>query len=122
MPPSSFLLHGKYLPFSPSPSPLRLNIFRLFVILSLTQLYRYTPEIFLFLTAKFKYTYRAPLRRIGHEYSANVAWSTFQSLKRIQPLPVQKTLIVNRTPIGRSAKGHKGQNESEKDNMVISSM
>ena len=28
-----------------SPSPLRLNIFRLFVILSLTQLYRYTPKI-----------------------------------------------------------------------------
>jgi hypothetical protein len=41
---SSSLLQGKYLPFS--PSPLRLNIFRLFVILSLTQLYRYTPEIF----------------------------------------------------------------------------
>jgi hypothetical protein len=41
MPPSSSsLLQGKYLPFS--PSPLRLNIFRLFVILSLTQLYRYT--------------------------------------------------------------------------------
>ena len=38
-------------------SPLRLNIFRLFVILSLTQLYRYTPEIFLFSTAAFKYTY-----------------------------------------------------------------
>jgi hypothetical protein len=34
------------------------------VILSLTQLYRYTPEIFLFSTAIFKYTYRAPLRRI----------------------------------------------------------
>jgi hypothetical protein len=33
-----------------SPSPLRLNIFRLFVILSLTQLYRYTPELFLFST------------------------------------------------------------------------
>jgi hypothetical protein len=33
---------------------------RLFVILSLTQLYRYTPEIFLFTTATFKYTYRAP--------------------------------------------------------------
>jgi hypothetical protein len=48
--PSSSLLQGKYLPFSPSPSPLRLNIFRLFVILSLTQLYRYTPEIFLFST------------------------------------------------------------------------
>ena len=52
--PSSSLLQGKYLPFS--PSPLRLNIFRLFVILSLTQLYRYTPEIFLFSTATFKYT------------------------------------------------------------------
>jgi hypothetical protein len=71
MPPSSSLLQGKHLPFS--PSPLRLNIFRLFVILSLTQLYRYTPEIFLFSTATFKYTYRAPLRRIGQEYSANVA-------------------------------------------------
>ena len=84
--PSSSLLQGVYLPFS--PSPLRLNIFRLFVILSLTQLYRYTPEIFLFSTATFKYTYRAPLRRIGQENSANVAWSTLQSLKRIQPLPV----------------------------------
>jgi hypothetical protein len=30
------------------------------VILSLTQLYRYTPEIFLFSTATFKYKYRAP--------------------------------------------------------------
>jgi hypothetical protein len=44
--PSSSLLQGKHLSFT--PSPLRLNIFRLFVILSLTQLYRYTPEIFLF--------------------------------------------------------------------------
>ena len=78
--PSSSLLQDKHLPFT--PSPLRLNIFRLFVILSLTQLYRYTPEIFLFSTATFKYTYRAPLRRIGQEYSANVAWFTFQ------PLPV----------------------------------
>jgi hypothetical protein len=49
--PSSSLLEGKHLPFS--PSPLRLNIFRLFVILSLTQLYRYTPEVFLFSTAAF---------------------------------------------------------------------
>ena len=56
--PSSSLLLGKHLPFS--PSPLRLNIFHLFVILSLTQLYRYTPEIFLFSTATFKYIYRAP--------------------------------------------------------------
>ena len=80
----SSLLQGKHLPFS--PSPLRPNIFRLFVFLSLTQLYRYTPEIYLFSTAIFKYTYRAPLRRIRQEYSANVAFSTFQSLKRIQPL------------------------------------
>ena len=57
--PSSSLLQDKHLPFT--PSPLRLNIFRLFVILSLTQLYRYTPEIFLFSTATFKYKYRAPL-------------------------------------------------------------
>ena len=69
--PSSSLLQGKHLPFT--PSPLRLNIFRLFVILSLTQLYRYTPEIFLFSTATFKYTYRDPLRRIGQDYSAKVA-------------------------------------------------
>ena len=64
--PFSSLLQSKHLPFS--LSPLRLNIFRLFVILSLTQLYRYTPEIFLFTTATFKYTYQAPLRRIGQEY------------------------------------------------------
>jgi hypothetical protein len=64
--PSSSLLQGKRLPFS--PSPLRLNIFRLFVILSLTKLYRYTPEIFLFSTATFKYIYRAPLRQIGQEW------------------------------------------------------
>jgi hypothetical protein len=38
------------------------------VILSLTQLYRYTPGIFLFSTATFKYTYRDPLRRIGQDY------------------------------------------------------
>ena len=37
---------------------INVNIFRLFVILSLTQLYCYTPEIFLFSTATFKYTYR----------------------------------------------------------------
>jgi hypothetical protein len=56
--PSSSLFQGKHLPFS--PFPLRLNIFRLFVILSLTQLYRYTPEIFLFATPTFKYSYRDP--------------------------------------------------------------
>jgi hypothetical protein len=73
MPPSSSLLQGKHLPFT--PFPLRLNIFRLFVILSLTQLYRYTPEIFLFSTATFKYKYRAPLRRMEnlHPFSPQVA-------------------------------------------------
>jgi hypothetical protein len=54
------------------------------VILSLTQLYRYTLEIFLFSTATFKYK----LRRIGQQYSTKVAFFIFQSLKRIQPLPV----------------------------------
>ena len=63
---ATLLQLGKHLPFS--PSPLRLNIFRLFVILSLTQLYPYSPEIFLFTTATFKYNYRAPLRQIGQEY------------------------------------------------------
>ena len=89
--PSSSLLQGKHLPFT--PSPLRLNIFRLFVILSLTQLDRYTPEIFLFSTATIKYKYRFPLRWIGQEYSAKVAFSIFQSLKRIQSLPVRSKLI-----------------------------
>jgi hypothetical protein len=86
MPPSSSLLQCKHLSFT--PYPLRLNIFRLFVILSLTQLYRYTPEIFLFSTATFKYTYRGPLRWIGQDYSAKAAWWKFRSLKRVQPLPV----------------------------------
>jgi hypothetical protein len=40
----SSLLQGKHLPFT--PSPLRLNIFRLFMILSLTQLYRYSSAIY----------------------------------------------------------------------------
>ena len=76
-----------------TPSPLHLKFFRLFVMLSLTQLYRYTPEIFLFSTATFKYKYRVPLRRIGQEYSAKVAFSIFQSLKRMQSLPVRSKLI-----------------------------
>ena len=84
--PSSSLLQGKHLPFS--PSPLRLNVFRLFVILSLTQLYCCAPEMFFFSTATFGYACRAPLRRVGREWSASVAWWRFQSLKRIQPLTV----------------------------------
>ena len=59
----------------PFPLPLFASIFfRLFVSLSLTQLYRYTPEIFLFSTATFKYIYRTPLKQIGQEYWANVAY------------------------------------------------
>ena len=34
------------------------------------------------------------LRRIGQEYSAKVAFSIFQSLKRIQPLPVCAGLFI----------------------------
>ena len=64
-----------------------------FLAYSLTQLYRYTPEIFLFSTATFKYKYRAPLRGIGQEYSAKIAFSIFQSLKRIQSLPDRYKLI-----------------------------
>ena len=89
--PSSSLLQGKHLPFT--PSPIRLNIFRLFVILSLTQLYRYTPEIFLFSTATFKYKYRAPSNALDKNIQRNVAFSIFQSLKRIQSLPVRSKLI-----------------------------
>ena len=88
-----YALSSNHLPFS--PSQLRLNIFRLFVILSLTQLYRYTPDIFLFSTATSIYTYRGPLRRIGQEYSANVSFSIFQSLKRIQPLPVCARFFIH---------------------------
>ena len=60
--PSSSLLQGEHLLFT--SSPLRLNIFHLFVILSLTQLYRYTPEIFLFSTATFKYKYQLQISDI----------------------------------------------------------
>jgi hypothetical protein len=42
-------------------------LIRNIVLLSLTQLYRYIPEILLFSTAKFEYTYKSPLRRIGQE-------------------------------------------------------
>jgi hypothetical protein len=53
-------LHLMWSSVNCTPSPLRLNIFRLFVILSLTQLYRYTPEIFLVSTATFNYIYGPP--------------------------------------------------------------
>jgi hypothetical protein len=75
--PSSSLLHGKHLPFS--SSPFRHNIFRLFVILSLTQLYRYTPEIFLFSTVTFKYTYwhlifKAPFFYFLNQFRPDRKW------------------------------------------------
>jgi hypothetical protein len=60
------------------------------IVMSVPQkvLKKSSVHIFLFSTATFKYKYRAPLRRIGQEYSAKVAFSIFQSLKRIQPLLV----------------------------------
>jgi hypothetical protein len=106
--PSSSLLQGKHLPFT--PSPLRLNIFRLFVIFSLTQLYRYTPEIFLFSTATFKYKYRAPLRRIGQEYSAKVAFSIFQLLfKSHRVLQCMLKLCLLMAAILDGGRGHRTQ-------------
>ena len=74
--PSSSLLQDKYLPFS--LSPLRLNIFSLICdpvadpIISL-----HSQDISLFAYHILIYL-PGPLRRIGQEYSANVAWSTFQ--------------------------------------------
>ena len=56
----------------------------------------------------------------SHIYTTNVAWSTFQSLKWIQPLPVQKTLIANPAAIGGSAKGHKCENMCNNAIMIIS--
>jgi hypothetical protein len=61
--------------------------------LDILQTGRKITVLFLFSTAMLKYTYRAPLRRIGKEYSANVAFSIFQSLKRMQPLPIRSKLI-----------------------------
>jgi hypothetical protein len=58
------------MPFS--SSPLWLNMFRLFVILSLTQLYRYTPEIFLFSTVTFKYNYRSPSDELENTNKRNI--------------------------------------------------
>ena len=100
-PPFSSLLQGKQLPFT--PSPLCLNIFRLFVILSLTRLYHYTPEIFLFSTATFKYKYWGPLRRIGQAYSVKVAFSIFQSIKRVSEKITNKPKILRRS--GEGVKG-----------------
>jgi hypothetical protein len=56
--PSSSLLQGKHLPFS--PSPLRLNILSFICDPFADPIISYTPEIFLFSTATFKYTYRPP--------------------------------------------------------------
>jgi hypothetical protein len=52
------------------------------VILSLTHLYRYAPEIFLFPTATFKYTYRAPLK---------TNWTRIVSERRLLKISVNET-------------------------------
>ena len=69
--PSSALLQGKHLPFSPFPLPL--NIFCLFVILSLIQLYRYTPEICPFSTATYKYIYRPLSDELDKNITNNIS-------------------------------------------------
>ena len=51
------------------------------------------PRYFSFRLPHLNIPTGSPLRRIGQEYAANVAWSTFQSLKRIPPLPVRSELI-----------------------------
>jgi hypothetical protein len=78
----------------PFPLPYFTSIFFAYLWSFCWPNYIATLPIFLFSTATFKYTYRAPLRRIGQEYSANVAWSTFKSLKRIQPLPVSAVFFI----------------------------
>jgi hypothetical protein len=77
----------------PFPLPYFTSIFFAYLWSFCWPNYIATLPIFLFSTATFKYTYRAPLRRIGQEYSANVAWSTFKSLKRIQPLQCLGTYL-----------------------------
>ena len=100
--PSSSLLQDKHLPFS--PSPLRVNMFRLFVILSLTQLYRYTPEIFLFSTATFKYirpSYELDktIQRTSHglffsHWGSRLCFHCFQTVKHCLGSPNFKFLHV----------------------------
>jgi hypothetical protein len=67
----------------PLPLPHFASIFP--YILSLTQLYRYTPEIFLFSTATFKYKYRAP-----HQTN----WTRIFSESRIFYFSVNETYTV----------------------------
>jgi hypothetical protein len=79
------------------PSSLRLNIFRLFVILSLTQLHLYTPEIFLFSTATFKFTYRAP---------PQTNWTRIVSERGLLKISVNKTdtttfKYLDLSPVGK---------------------
>jgi hypothetical protein len=85
--PSSSLLQGKHLPFS--PSPLRLNIFRLFVILSLTQLYRYTPRYFSFRLPHLNIS-TGPPQSDKLDKNSQRMWliKNFSQWNGIQPLPV----------------------------------
>jgi hypothetical protein len=89
--PSSSLLQGKHLPFT--PSPLCLNIFRLFVILSLTQLYLYTPEIFLFSTATLWKIQRKPEVAVSvsmTEKSWDVRWIFLSNSSEGGPIGIFK--------------------------------
>ena len=91
--PSSSLLQGKHLPST--PSPLRLNIFRLFVILSLTQLYLTLPRYFSFRLPHLNINTGPPQTNWTRIFSESpiFAFSIFQSMKRIQSLPVRSKLI-----------------------------
>jgi hypothetical protein len=60
------------------------------VILSLTQLYRYTPEIFLFSTATFKFTYRAP---------PQTNWTRIVSERGLLKISVNKTDTTTSGPV-----------------------
>ena len=97
---SSSPLQGKPLPLSSSP-----QYFWLICDPSLTQLHRYTPETLLPSTATPKYIHRVPVRKTGQEQWENVAHQKFQSMKRIQPLPVCAGFF---TPFGILSKEEEG--------------
>jgi hypothetical protein len=57
----------------------------------LTQLHRYTPEIFLISTATFKYIYRAP---------PQTNWTRIFSERRIFYLSVIEIFLMKQVPVG----------------------
>jgi hypothetical protein len=90
--PPLLYFQDKHLPFS--PSPLRLKFFRLFVILSLTQLYRYTPEIFLFSTATFKYI-RLTLHLRGDDHVALLHMAGLENSECIWKIQRKPEVVVS---------------------------